>query len=342
LNRRHKSRSRLPHAVALGVATAALLAGAAPAAADTAVLTVTTTTGQSDPAAGVPRIFTLSGSTSLPKYLFVKFRATGGAPCGPSASSDSGTYLQTFDPYERDPVNGAFNLQEVFTWDTAGDVFFCMWLSDTADAISTPIAQVVSFRAPTAALSGTVNPVRPQPGQLATATITGTTETPATLEAKIRGAGGAPCAPTPSSDTGDELIEGIAVNGAFTTTATVTQQSAGSYLICLWLTDYSSSLPIAGPQPVIFGVGAPPPPPPLPMCVVPGVRHNAPLHKVKRRIRAKHCRVGRIVRIRSRTVVRGGVIRLRPRSRTRLAEGTRVKIVVSKGWPRHGHRHRHR
>jgi hypothetical protein len=342
LNRRHESRCQLRYAVVLIAAIAtAQLAGAAPAAADTAVLTVTTTTGQSDPAAGVPRIFTVSGSTSLPKQLFVKFRATGGAPCAPSASSDSGTYLGIAENFDGYAVNGAFSSQEVLTRSQPGDVLYCIWLADDRWAIATPIAQTVTFRAPTATVSGTVGPVTPRTRQLARVTIAGTSETPTSLFAKIRGAGGAPCAPTAASDTGSEPVDFdyINVNGAFSTTATVTQATAGSYLICLWLADSSSSVPIAGPQPVTFTVTAPPPPPPR--CVVPVVRFNASLSKVKRRIRARHCSVGRVVRVRSRRVARGRVIRLKPRSRSRLAQGTPVTVVVSKGWPRRATR-RHR
>lgn len=341
MKRRHRSNRQLPHAAALVVviAMAQLMAGAAPAAADTAVLSVTTTTGQSDPAAGVPRIFTVTATTAEPKRLYVKHRATGGAPCAPSAYSDSGEYLEHYE-FIGGAVNGSVNYQGVFTWSKPGDVLYCMWLAASKETISTPIAQTVTFRAPTATVSGSVDPVRPRRGALATATITGATETPTRLYATIRGAGGASCAPTAESDTGEPVINGTSVDGSFSAKATVTQGSAGTYLICLWLAPSSASAPIAGPQPVIFTVDAPPPPPPT--CVVPVVRLNAPLYKVKRRIRAKHCSVGRVIRVRSRAVVRGGVIRLKPKSRSRLAEGARVTIVVSKGWPRRAHRRRHR
>ena len=55
-----------------------LFATAQIAQADSATLTVTNTAGQSDPAAGLPRVFTVSGVAAVPEELFVLSRPTGG------------------------------------------------------------------------------------------------------------------------------------------------------------------------------------------------------------------------------------------------------------------------
>jgi hypothetical protein len=93
-------------------------------------------------------------------------------------------------------------------------------------------------------------PAIPRPGKSATLTVTGASEAPMQAYAKIRAAGGAPCAPTYNADSGDSLLDGTDVNGAFSLTADVTRGDPGSYLICLWLASSSDDpAPIAGPQP---------------------------------------------------------------------------------------------
>jgi hypothetical protein len=247
----------LPTALAV-IATATALLIAAPAAlADSANLTVTTTGGQSDPVAGVPRIFTVSGTAAVSEQLFVKYRPAGGAPCAPSAYTDSGDSGSL--PWW-DSVNGAFSVSNAVTWRTTGTTLFCIWLAPDGYTISAPISQVVTFRAPTGTISATLNPIAPRPGQQAQVTITGASEAPNEVFAKVRPAGGAPCAPTFDSDSGTSLVNYQDVNGAFTVQATTTQDAPGSYLICLWLASSSyDASPIAGPQPATFSVVQPRP-----------------------------------------------------------------------------------
>jgi len=246
----------------LTVAVGFLALGTGPAFADSVTLSVTTTTGASDPAAGVGRVFTLSGTSAVATRVWVRYRAPGGAPCAPSPSTDSGEEL--FDdstPYFNSAnVNGAFKIARASTWNAPGTYVFCYWLSPQSNTVSTPFTQAITFRAPTGTITATVNPITPMAGQTATVNVTGASEVPAYVFAKIRGDGGAPCAPTYSSDTGTELIESTSVNGAFSLSATTTQLTAGTYLICLWLADsYDDPTPIAGPQPQPFTVLAPPP-----------------------------------------------------------------------------------
>jgi len=72
-----------------------LVAAAGTAAADSALISVTTASGGADPVAGIPRIVTVSGMASVPERIFVKYRAAG-APCAPSSSSDPGVVLGGF------------------------------------------------------------------------------------------------------------------------------------------------------------------------------------------------------------------------------------------------------
>jgi hypothetical protein len=317
-----------------GLASAYTLFEADQALADSASITVTTTSGQPDPAAGVPRIFSAVGDASVPERIYVKYRAIGGAPCAPDAESDSGSVLEYpfFNNWAwNEEVNGSFNIQKVFTWEPPGTFMFCVWLAESAGTIATPITQTITFRAPVGTISATVNPATPQPGQSATVTITGSSESPEQVFAKIRATGGAPCAPTFEADSGQSLVYGQEVNGSFST-QTTTQQSAGTYLICLWLASSPNDPhPVAGPQPETFTVATPaPPPPPPPPCVVPALSANVRLASIERRIQSAHCRVGRI-RYTHNKRRKGSVVGLRPGPHVQLPSGSAIEILASDG-----------
>jgi hypothetical protein len=321
------------------IAAVALLVGASSARADSATLSVLRTDGQPDPAARVPRVFALSGVASVPETVYVKFRPAGGAPCAPNASSDSGSTFNTYPEgfYGDDHVNGAFRVQLVDTWPTAGEVLFCIWLS-TGDSqtITTPFSQLVTFRGPIGAISASVSPGTVRPRKNAIVTVSGSTETPTYVFAKVRPAGGAPCAPTASSDTGSYIISSSSVNGSFSLQATISEETPGTYLVCAWLADTSDdATPVAGPQSTTFGVASPPPP----RCRVPTLASDRSVATVRQQIRAGHCRVGRTTRVYSRKR-RGEVIRLSPRSGSLLAWRAHVDLIVSRGQRPHHHRHR--
>ena len=329
--RRASRRARTSAALLLGLVLLAGLGRAAPAHADSATISILTTTGASDPVAGVPRIFAISGVATVPKRLYVKYRAPGGAACAPTASSDSGRYVS----FIGNSVNGAFRLQDVVEWSEPGEVVFCIWLS-TGDSttIATPITQTIAFRGPSGTISAGVSPVTPRPRERTTITVSGATETPARVYAKLRRAGGAACAPTASSDSGAGLLFGNEVNGAFSLAAE-TRQPAGTYMVCLWLADADDDpTPVAGPQSTTFTVAAPPAPPPPP-CRVPALGRVRDATTVKSRIRAANCRVGRTIRVYSRKPS-GRVLRLVPRPGRQLANRARVDLIVSRG--RRSHR----
>jgi hypothetical protein len=294
------------------------LALAGVARADNASLSVTTTDGQVDPAADVPRVFTVSGATSAPTQLYVKYRAAGGSPCAPTAYSDSGDWLDGF--VEQD-VNGAFKIQRAFTWPSPGTVMFCVWIASRSSTVTNPITQVIDFRKAGGTISATLNPVVPRPGSSFSVQVTGTSEAPKRVFATFEHAG-TPCAPTYRSATGTGFIDSMDVNGAFSFAKMATAPSAGNHQLCLWLADSSDDLaPVAGPQSIQFSVVAPPRP-----CTVPSVARGAiTLGTAKRRIAKRHCRVGTIRYVRSR------VVRLSPRGPRTLAPGSAVGIVVSAG-----------
>jgi hypothetical protein len=82
----------------------------------------------------------------------------------------------------------------------------------------------------------------------------------------------------------------------------------------------------------VTGTGAPPPPPPFvpPKCVVPNVVGRR-LAIAKTKIKAGHCRVGKISYAASTKRRKGRVLRERPAAGRRLANGTKVSLVIGRG-----------
>jgi hypothetical protein len=241
-----RSRPRQAHrATLLGiVAVLALLAGAPAALAASPSIAITTTTGQSDPVAWIPRVFTVSGTAPTSERLYVKHRAAGGGPCAPSPYTDSGSAWTGF--YDL-PVNGAFSFQKVITWDAIGNWTFCFWLAPNQESISTPVAQTVSFRMPTGSFApATISPLLLRPDVDATITIAGVSEAPRFLFAKVKPADAQPCALSYDAEQGQSLINGEMADGAFTGRRIMNQESAGAFQICFWLAGATNDpLPIA-------------------------------------------------------------------------------------------------
>lgn len=309
--------------------------GAAPAQADTASLSFLDGAQRDDPVSGIGRTATARGNVAAPRRLYVKYRRTGGAACTPSASTDSGAVLLGINSafYGAEQHNGDFNVQRALTWrEGSGTFMFCIWLAESSSQSVTPITQNVTFRAPTGTISGTVAPIPAQPEQSATLSVNGSSEAPARVFAKIRPVGGAPCAPTPSSDSGDRVIDGDPVNGSFSLSSSVGRGNPGDYLVCLWLVSDTDGAIIAGPQPVTFRVAAPPPPPPPP-CIVPSLTAGTALTDVRSRLTAANCVVGRQLYVASRRYRRGSLIRVRTTPGTRLPNRAPVELLLSSGKP---------
>jgi hypothetical protein len=236
--------------------TALVLLVPGTALAESASITVTTSAGASDPVAFVPRIFTVSGTSTGAKYLFVKHRAAGGSPCAPSAYTDPGS---SWTGFYNLAVNGAFSFPKAVTWDATGSWMFCFWLASDERGIVFPTSQTVGFRAPFGSMAGSVTPAVVRPDRAATFTITGTSEAPRYLFAKVRLASIGPCATTYDTDSGVSLISGENVDGSFTGRGVTIQPAPGQYLICAWLAGYSDDPRPIVVQPTTFPVQASPP-----------------------------------------------------------------------------------
>jgi len=314
----------------------ALLAGAAPALADSATISVTNTQGQSDPAAELPRVFTVSGSTGLAEGIMIKYRELGGPPCAPTFDTDQGSTFENYGAFDGDPdtnttASGPYSFAQADTWANGwGTYTFCTWIATSGDTIVTPITQNITFREPTGTITATVSPTTPQPGQNFTVTVSGNSEAAQRVYASIDPAGGAGCAPTYGSDTGSGIVDGQSVNGVFNVSTTTSEDDPGNYIVCLWLASSDSDTsPIAGPQPEPFTVAAPTPPPPP--CNVPSPSH-ASLATVEASITAAHCTVGTVGSSRSYSVPAGNVIATSPSS-GQLASGAAINVTVSSGPP---------
>lgn len=322
---------RLRELVGFTLALVALLLFAAPAFAESATISVTNTSGQSDPAAYLPRVFTVSGTSSVEDGLYIKYRAPGGAPCAPTAASDSGQWFDGYEPYGgRGDVNGSFSESDTLTWQKPGSWTFCIWLvHGDSETIATPITQTIDFRSPTGTITASVSPLVPMTNQETTITVSGASEAPEHVYAKVRRTGGAPCAPTFDADSGDELIEGTAVNGSFSIQATTKQSTPGEYLICLWLaSSREDTSPIAGPQPETFTVTAPPPP-----CVVPAFSARTALSTLEQLLVTSHCTTGQISYVTNASTPRDDVVSLSQTAGTTLGSGAAVNVTVSAGRP---------
>ncbi len=329
-------RRRLPTLVALTVTAFAALT--AQSLADTATLTITNSQGQSDPAALLPRVFTVSGDTTQSGVqAYVKYRATGGAGCAPSAATDTGTPLDGASGpfYNGAPTDsGDFSESDVITWPQPQTLMFCIWIASSPTATATPFTQVVTFRAPTGTVGATITPAAPTAGQPFSIAITGASEAPETVYATLRPAGA--CAPTFASDSGSNLINGPgqAANGSYSITVSATEATAGSYEVCLWLASSpTDAAPIAGPAAATFTVAPAPviPPPPPPACVVPNPAPNSSLAFVEQVLVAAHCTLGAVTHIASPLVKAGDVISLSPAPLSQEPNGTAVSIVASTG-----------
>jgi hypothetical protein len=240
-------------AVANLAAVVALLGTAGAARADQAAISVTTAAGQSDAVAYIPRIVTVSGTASTGEFLYVKHRAAGGAPCAPSAFTDSGTWV---DPaFYGVAVNGPFSVQRILTWRAPGTWTFCFWLADNETELTTPMTQTITVRSATGSIGASMSPDPPRAGDVASIIVAGSSEAPREVFAKIRRADGGSCGPTFDTDPGGAMIGGWSVDGAFSIKANVNDPVAGDYLVCMWLAGSSSdATPVAGPQAQTFTV----------------------------------------------------------------------------------------
>lgn len=316
-------------AVATFAALAASFGGAATASADSVSVSFTDAAGVPDPAVGIGRTMTIKGNVSTPTRLYTKVRPAGGAPCAPSATSDSASevYYGSFnggDAYGP-TVQGNFTITKTGVWNTPGDFQYCFWLASNPSQAVTPITQLVSFRRSTGVISAVISPLGAAPKTKLTITVAGNSEAPSNAHAKVRLAGGAPCAPSYSADSGTGLFSGRDVNGPFSITDTYTPPVAGTYLLCLYLSGSSSDANPIAAQPILFGIVAPPPP-----CVVPTLPGGTSLGDAQGALGAASCTLGG-QSLQPSDFPRGTVIATNPSAGTSLPNGTGIGLVISDG-----------
>lgn len=233
-------RARLILVSLLALALAAAVAGTA--SAESVNLTVLDASGVNDPAQDLGRVFTFTGnaSGSSQLYLFVKHRNPGGAPCAPTYALDSGD-----GDIGATSVSGSFAIQRTLTWDAAGPVLYCMWISYDSSEPTTPFSQVITFREPNGSirLVSVGKPVARRAGQIV---VSGSSEAPRFIYVKSRAAGGAVCGPTYNEDSGDGVLGGRSVNGAFSFRVPLTWPDVRAVQFCAWLTKNGNELSLRG------------------------------------------------------------------------------------------------
>lgn len=187
-----------------------------------------------DPVEDVGRVFEFTVQSTSDKYLWVTYRGTGGASCAPTYSGDSGDEL-----ISTEIPSGLQTVREPITWQNPGRYLFCMWLgSSSDDPDSRVFSMVVSFRQPRGSVSFSARPPRPQVNGATVLRFHGSSEAPRYVFVTERSAGGAPCAPTYSSDSGSHII-GENVDGGFAVRYVRTFDSPGTYMYCVWLAEDS-------------------------------------------------------------------------------------------------------
>jgi hypothetical protein len=140
-----------------------------------------------------------------------------------------------------------------------GAWMFCFWLAPDETTIGAPITQTITFRSAGGTIAASIRPAVARPGQRAYVTVSGQSEAPRRVYAKVRGADGPPCAPSYDADPGEFMIDGWSVNGAYAINANTSQPTPGRYMICMWLAGSSDDTrPVAGPTQQLFDVAPPP------------------------------------------------------------------------------------
>jgi hypothetical protein len=228
-------------AVSSTVALAALAIPAAAFAADSISLSI------DDPANGLATQVHVTSTAAASTQLFITYKkSASSAVCAPTPSADKGTKID----YSPAIPAGSGTVAIAYTFKVTGSYLFCSWLAPTPTSSATAsAAQVISIRNLSAKVAISASPAQPIVGNSVTITMTGSDEITQPLYARARllPASGGSCASTASADKGSSLSgSGTHVQGTFSQAfKTSSFSSAGSWLVCGWLTNSSSSTPLA-------------------------------------------------------------------------------------------------
>jgi hypothetical protein len=210
--------------------------GAVDTSQDSVTLAVLDSNGKNDAVEDVGRVLDFTVQSAADAYLYVKDRPAGGSTCAPTYGADSGNEIVSAETV----AAGSNDIRQTVNWSNAGRYLFCMWIATSSDDPNSQVfSQAVKFRPPRASIAFG-HPSRVAVNQAATLRFYGSSEAPRALFVKERAAGGAGCAPTYDSDSGNELIRAKSVNGGYNETYVRTFDKAGTYLYCVWLADSSA------------------------------------------------------------------------------------------------------
>lgn len=277
----------------LGVA-AALMAEAAFAAADTLQIAVKTAT----PEQGIPVTVSFAGSAGAidndgdGPWLNAVVRPAGGIPCQPSYESDQTAAGSVSDDLFNDdwPEVGPGSFSETTTFDpgSVGSYLVCAWLENESNGVTAgPVAATFAARGPQVSELAVSLGSPALPGVGYQINYTTQTDQQLSLSSIVKPAGGLPCASSyeleqDQNQSEEDIFEG-SVNvfgGPETTTATDTEQTAGSYVVCSWIEGPSDGEVDAALSTPIY-VGTPPTttsPAPKPVALTSATELTAFLH----------------------------------------------------------------
>lgn len=224
------------------LATPALAAGYSAAIAD------------NDYTAELARTMRIDYQADASTYLYATIRPTGGAPCAPRFSDDSGSTL-----LYGESVNGRSSITKSYTFKEAGNWLVCFWFASSSSALPAyTTSQTLTSRSPRATLSLSISPTTARAGSFGTITAAMTSEVQRYLYVSVKAAGGSPCAPRFSDDSGSSVVYGAgAYEGAQTYSKPFEfKQGPGNWLACAYFASSSSSLPLATAQ-TTFSIPAP-------------------------------------------------------------------------------------
>jgi len=275
------------------------MAGSASASADSLAVTVQTAT----PEQGIPVNLQFSGSAGATDssgdgpWLNAVVRPAGGLPCQSSYESDQaaagGVSASLFNDGDWPEVGpGAFQESTTYNPDGVGSYLICAWLENNSNSVTDgPIGGTFGARSPQVSELSVAVASQALPEVGYQINYTTQTDQQLSLYSIVKPAGGLPCASSyeleqQQNQPGNDIFDGSTsvFGGPETTTATDTESSAGSYLICSWIEGPASAeVDAATSTPIYVGTPHVSPPPPTRLQLTPATELAAFLRWISSR-----------------------------------------------------------